>query len=239
VNGLTTAGLGRPDYEKALDQHAAYIDALRSCGVEVVVLDGDERFPDSTFVEDPAVVTDRMAVIARPGAPSRQGEEAAIAEALGRFFPRLEQIQAPGTLEGGDVLKAGDHFFIGLSARTNPDGAAQLAAVLETHGYTASTVTLRDVLHLKTGLATLERNDLLAAGEFVGHPDFRRFRIIPIDEDESYAANSLWVNGTILVPAGFGRTRRALENLGYVVRAVDVSEFRKLDGGLSCLSLRF
>ncbi len=239
VHGLTTAGLGRPDFDKALDQHAAYVEALRSCGVEVIILGGDERFPDSTFVEDPAVVTDRLAVIARPGAPSRRGEEDAIAAALAPFFPRLERIQAPGTLDGGDVLKAGVHFFIGLSARTNPAGAEQLAAILKKNGYSASMVALKNVLHLKTGVAYLGGNDLLAAGEFVGHPDFRRFHVIPVAVDESCAANMIWINGTLLMAAGFEKTRLAVENAGYVVRTVDVSEFRKLDGGLSCLSLRF
>ena len=239
VHGLTAAGLGRPDFDKALSQHAAYVETLRSCGVEVVVLDADERFPDSTFVEDPAVVTDRLAVIARPGAPSRRGEEEAIAEALAPFFPRLERIQAPGTLDGGDILKAGVHFFIGLSARTNPAGAEQLAAILKKNGYSASMVALKNVLHLKTGVAYLGGNDLLAAGEFVGHPDFRRFHVIPVAGDESYAANMIRINGTLLMPAGFEKTRLAVEKAGYVVRTVDVSEFRKLDGGLSCLSLRF
>jgi len=239
VHGLTTAKLGPPDFDRALGQHAAYVEALRSCGVEVVVLEGDERFPDSTFVEDPAVVTDRLAVITGPGASSRRGEEAAIAEALAPFFSRLEKLQAPGTLDGGDVLQAGSHFFIGVSGRTNRHGAEQLAAILKRYRYSVSLVPLKDVLHLKTGVGYLGRADLLAAGEFVRHPDFRNFHVIPVADDESYAANSVWVNGTVLMPAGFEKTQRAVQRAGYPVRALDVSEFRKLDGGLSCLSLRF
>jgi len=239
VHGLTTAELGPPDFDRALGQHAAYVEALRSCGVEVVVLEGDERFPDSTFVEDPAVVTDRLAVITRLGAPSRRGEEAAIAEALAPFFPRPERIQGPGTLDGGDVLQAGSHFFIGLSGRTNRHGAEQLAAILKKYRYSASLVGLKDVLHLKTGVAHLGGADILAAGELLRKPDFRNFDLIPVADEESYAANSVWVNGTVLMPSGFEETKRAVERAGYPVLALDVSEFQKLDGGLSCLSLRF
>jgi dimethylargininase len=239
IHGLTTAGLGKPDYEKALRQHSDYIEALKFCGLEVIVLEADERYPDSVFVEDPAVVTDRMAVIARPGARTRRGEEDGIADALKPFFCRLERIQTPGTLEGGDVMKAGDRFFVGLSQRTNREGFEQFARILEKYGYAATAVPLRHVLHLKTGVAYLEYNDLIATGEFPSDPIFEEFRIIPVGSDESYAANSIWVNGRVLIPQGFEKTRRAVEDRGYPVLTVDVSEFRKLDGGLSCLSLRF
>ncbi|MCX6576785.1 MAG: arginine deiminase family protein [Candidatus Aminicenantes bacterium] len=239
VRGISTALLGKPDYEQALRQHAAYVDALRSCGLEVVVLEADESYPDSTFVEDTAVVTEKIAVISNPGAPSRRGEEGSIAEALKSFFSSLEYIKPPGTLEGGDVMRAGDHFYIGLSQRTNREGANQLVQILEKSGYAASLVPLEHVLHLKTGVVYLENKKLLAAGEFIAHPVFKEYHLIPAAVDELYAANSLWVNGWVLVPAGFNKTRRAIENLGYSVKTVDVSEFRKLDGGLSCLSLRF
>ena len=259
IKGLSSAGpggyarplggLGRPDYEKALAQHAAYVDALGACGLAVTALEADERFPDSVFIEDTAVVCDRTAVISRPGAPSRQGEEEAVAAALALFYPRLECIRPPGTLEGGDVMRAGDRFYIGVSARTDPGGARQLAAILQENDYAATLVPLRDALHLKTGVSYLENNRLLAAGEFLDHspkgtgiaarPPFSSFDIIPVPSGESYAANSLWVNGKVLVPAGFPATRAAIEKSGYETVALDVSEFRKLDGGLSCLSLRF
>jgi len=239
INGLTSAGLGKPDYDQALEQHSIYIGTLKACGLEVAVLEADERYPDSVFVEDPAVVTDRLAVITRPGALSRRGEETGIAEALKTYYPRLERIQAPGTLEGGDVMRAGERFFVGLSQRTNREGFDQFARILEKYGYAATSVPLRHVLHLKTGLAYLENNNLLAAGEFLSDPVFQDFRIIPIESGESYAANSIWVNGSVLVPEGFAKTRRAIINLGCPVLTLDVSEFRKLDGGLSCLSLRF
>ena len=239
AQGLSTAGLGPPIYEKALAQHVAYIAALQCCGLVVTILEEDDRFPDSVFIEDTAIVCENTAVITRPGAPSRRGEEKAVAEALRRFYNRPENIVAPGTLEGGDVFMAGDHFYIGVSGRTNEEGARQLAAILEKHGYSASPVLLRDVLHLKTGVAYIEKNRLLACGEFLNHPLLSCFEIVPVAPSESYAANSIWVNGRVLVPAGFEKTRKTIERLGYEVLSVDVSEFRKLDGGLSCLSLRF
>jgi dimethylargininase len=239
VHGLSVAGMGKPDFGRALEQHAAYVEALRSCGLEVTALAADEEYPDSVFIEDTAVLSETMAVSTRPGAPSRRGEERSVAAALEDFYPRLEAILSPGTLEGGDVMRAGDRFFIGLSGRTNPAGAQQLAAILQRFNYPAVFVPLREVLHLKTGVSYLENNLLLAAGEFQGHPLLAHFTAIPVPASESYAANSLWLNGRVLVPDGFPLTRAAIEKAGCEAVPVDVSEFRKLDGGLSCLSLRF
>jgi dimethylargininase len=239
VHGLSTAALGRPDYEKALAQHDAYVQALRSCGLDVTVLAADETHADSVFIEDTAVLSEKVAVIARPGAPSRLGEEGDVSAALRSYYACLESIAAPGTLEGGDVFRAGDRFFVGISGRTNPEGARQLALFLKQHGYSATSVPLRAVLHLKTGVAYLENNRLLACGEFLDQPLLSSFEIVPVPAAEAYAANSVWINGRVLVPAGFPRTRKNIETLGYEVVPVDVSEFRKLDGGLSCLSLRF
>ncbi len=239
VHGLTTAGLGIPDHEKALRQHEAYANALRRCGVETVIMEADEDFPDSVFIEDTAVLSEKVAVIARPGASSRRGEEVAVAVVLADFFGRLETIAAPGTLDGGDVLRVGDHFFIGVSARTNETGGKQLAEVLIRNGYGAELVPLRHVLHLKTGIAWLGTDRLLAAGEFMLNPQFQRFQVIPVPDREAYAANALAINGRVLVAAGFPATEAAIGNSGFETIAVDVSEFRKLDGGLSCLSLRF
>jgi dimethylargininase len=239
IHGLSSSGLGLPDYETALRQHDAYAAALKRCGVETVVLDADEGAPDSVFIEDTAVLCEKVAIVARPGADSRRGEERQVTAVLAAYFPRLEAIAAPGTLDGGDVLRVGDHFFIGVSARTNEAGAGQLAAILRQNGYGAEQVALRHVLHLKTGINCLENSRLLAAGEFVLHPQFRRFQVIPVPDNEAYAANALWINGRVLVAAGFPVTRAAIERLGNETIAVDVSEFRKLDGGLSCLSLRF
>ena len=239
IHGLTSAGLGAPDYPTALRQHRQYVRALEDCGLTVAVLPADENFPDASFVEDTAVLTPRCAVITRPGAPSRRGETAAMETAVGRFYPALERIQAPGTLDGGDVMLVGRHAYIGLSGRTNREGAHQLIAILGRHGMTGSMVPLRDVLHLKTGVSYLGRNLLAASGEFLSEPQFRRFDLLPVADDERYAANCLWVNGRVLVPDGFPKTRAVIAAAGYPTVALAVSEFQKLDGGLSCLSLRF
>lgn len=239
IHGLTAASLGQPDYDQALKQHDAYIEAMKHCGVEVTVLEADERYPDSTFIEDTAVLTQRCAIVANPGAPSRKGEEVQVAETLTKFYQDIETITAPGTLDGGDVMMAGEHFYIGLSQRTNQEGAAQFIAALGKYGYTGSVVPLEKMLHLKTGVAYLENNNLLATGEFLDRQEFKQYNIIPVDSDECYAANSIWVNGTVLVPAGYPKLSKSVQQADYPIIEVDVSEFRKLDGGLSCLSLRF
>ena len=239
VNGITSASLGKPDYEKALEQHAAYIEALKSCGVEVTVLEADEKYPDYVFVEDTAVVTGKCAVITNPGAESRKGEEVEIEKALTDFHENIEHIQSPGTLDGGDVMMVDDHFYTGLSARTNREGAEQFAWILEKYGYGSSTIPLEKVLHLKTGLAYLENNNLVVAGEFIHLPIFEIFAKIVVEESESYAANCIWVNGKVIMPAGYEKVKQEVEEAGYNVLTVEVSEFRKLDGGVSCMSLRF
>lgn len=239
VNGITSANLGKPDYGRAVEQHAGYIEALESCGVEVKILEADERFPDSVFVEDTAVVTAKCAIITNPGAASRKGEEVEIREVLKDFYENIESIQPPGSLDGGDIMMVGDNFYIGLSARTNREGAGQFVRILEKYGYTGSYVPLKKVLHLKTGLSYLENNNLLTAGEFKNLPQFEKFNKIKIADPESYAANCIWVNDVVIMPAGFARAKEAIAQAGYNVLEVDVSEFRKLDGGVSCMSLRF
>jgi dimethylargininase len=239
VAGLTTAALGPPDYEKALAQHADYVKALEECGLEVLVLDADEAYPDSTFVEDTALLTPACAIITNPGAPSRRGEIIAIKRALEAFFSDIEEVQAPGTVDGGDIMMVGSYFYIGLSDRTDQEGASQVIGFLEKYGLSGSVVALEKVLHLKTGVAYLEHNNLVACGEFLSKEVFQGFNILEIEAEESYAANCIWVNGTVLVPKGYPKAVDTIKAAGYEVREVDVSEFRKLDGGLSCLSLRF
>ena len=242
VEGITSAPeLGKPDYELALKQHDDYIAALKKCGVAVTVLEADERYPDSCFVEDPAVITRKCAIITNPGAPSRNGEKNEIIGAVKKFFSddQIEYIKDPGTLEGGDVMMVGDHFYVGRSARTNEEGIRQFIEILESYGLTGSEVTLEKVLHLKTGVNYLENNTFLVAGEFVEKEEFKNARQILIPEDEAYAANCIWVNDKVIVPEGFPKTAQAVRDAGYEVITTDTSEYRKLDGGLSCLSLRF
>jgi dimethylargininase len=239
VDGLTTVSLGKPDYERALEQHAAYTEALKICGLNIKVLEKDDQHSDSTFIEDVALCTSEFAVIMHPGAESRRGEIQNIRSVLQEFFGIIEAIISPGTLEAGDVMMAGNHFFIGISSRTNLIGSDQLIKILERHGMTGSAITLKEMLHLKSGASYIENNNMLVGGELKYCRDLERFNRIIVEPGESYAANSLWVNGTVLVPAGFPETRRKIENAGYSTIVIDVSEFRKVDGGLSCLSLRF
>lgn len=239
IKGLTGSDLGKPDYKIALDQHDAYIEALRSCGLDVTVMAPDDAFPDSTFIEDTCLVTPAGAVITNPGAPSRNSETAAVEAVVSRFCDIIGHIRSPGTLDAGDIMMVGSHFYIGLSDRTNAEGAAQMIACLSASSLSGSTVELTRVLHLKTGVSYLEDNIMLVSGEFIHHPAFQSFDTIPVREDEAYAANSVWINGTVLVPAGFPQILADIRSRGLNTIELDMSEFRKLDGGLSCLSLRF
>jgi dimethylargininase len=239
LRGISSADLGTPDYRKALHQHADYIEALKECGLQVTVLPADENFPDSTFVEDAALITPQCAILTRPGAPSRTLETQSILVSLREFYEKVEVIQSPGNVEAGDIMMVGDHYYIGLSERTNQAGAEQVIAILQRYGMQGSVVDMAEVLHLKTGLGYLENNNLLACGEFLKKPEFQQYNLLEVDPQEAYAANSVWINDTVLTPGGFPKTTALIESAGYEVRQVHVSEFQKLDGGLSCLSLRF
>ncbi|MBR0598264.1 dimethylarginine dimethylaminohydrolase family protein [Sinanaerobacter chloroacetimidivorans] len=242
TEGITSAPeLGKPDYELALKQHDTYIEALKQCGVEVLVLPADEGFPDSCFVEDTAVLTRNCAIISNPGAASRNKEVESMIPVIKKFYTeeKIAYIQSPGTLEGGDVMMVGDHFYVGRSARTNEEGIRQFIEILERFGLTGSEVPLEKVLHLKTGVNYIENNTMLVAGEFVEKDDFKPFKKILIPEEEAYAANCIWVNDKVIVPEGYPEVTKAIEEAGYETLLVDTSEYRKLDGGLSCLSLRF
>lgn len=238
ATGLTTATLGQPDYQHMLEQHLAYCETLRSLGLEVIELPPEPDFPDAHFVEDTAIVTPSIAIITRPGAPERLGEQESIAPVLSRFRP-LAHIKAPGTVDGGDVLMVGDHFFIGLSARTNRTGAEQLGHILSIHGYSWDPVPVGAGLHLKSGVNWVGGQTLLLSPAFANCPEFRSFQQIVLDENETYAGNTLLINDHLLMPAGYPHTRQQLASLGLPVIELDTSESRKMDGGLTCLSLRF
>lgn len=239
TKGLSTADLGKPNYYKARKQHANYVKTLQDCGLKVTVLKADERFPDSCFIEDVALCTPHCVIITNPGADSRKGEVSAMPLIMQRFYSEIEFINAPGTLEAGDVMMVNNHYYIGLSERTNIEGAKQLISILEKHKLTGSVITLEKVLHLKTGVAYIEDNTLVACGEFLNKDEFNNFNILEIPVEESYAANCVRVNDKVIIPTGFLKTRQIIESAGFEIVEVDVSEFMKLDGGLSCLSLRF
>lgn len=239
VSGITEANMGIPDYGKALEQHRQYIVALETCGLEVLVLDADEAYPDSVFVEDASILTPHCAIITRPAAPSRMGETERIHPVLERFYAKIEEIIAPGTLDGGDVMQIEDHFYIGLSARTNREGAEQLITILERYGMTGSTVPVKEFLHLKTGVTSIAENTFLAAGEFIAREEFASFSVLPVEPDENGGANCIHINGKVVMPSGFPQVRKQLVEQCNEIIEVDISEFAKLDGGLTCLSLRF
>ena len=236
TEGITTANLGKPDFGKALEQHSAYCDALTGCGLELLVLEADERYPDGCFVEDTAIVTGEAAVITRPGAASRMGEEAEISEILSEFR-KIETIKLPGTLDGGDVLRVEDHYFIGISGRTNRDGAGQLSEILSKYGYTASLIEVGAGLHLKSGVAYLGKGNFISVEGFSKIADSSA--IIISDQEENYSANCVKVNDFLLIPKGFPKSKKKIIELGYNIIELDMSEFRKMDGGLTCLSLLF
>ena len=238
-DGLRSSDLGRPDYKKALAQHLKYKETLIKLGMEVKVLPRNDLYPDSTFIEDVALCTSSFAVITCPGALSRRGETDNMRQVLSEYFNSIENISLPGTLEAGDIMMVGNHFYIGISQRTNIEGAEQMIKILENHGKTGSKVYPGKMLHLKSGVSYLEDNNMLVSREFFENKEFDKYNRILVDEVENYAANSLWINGKVLVPGGFPRTKEKIEKAGYETIVLDVSEFRKLDGGLSCLSLRF
>jgi dimethylargininase len=242
ANGLTTVTLGEPDYKRALQQHEAYCDALTAAGLSLTKLPPNERFPDSTFVEDTAVVTERGAMITCLGATSREGETESIRQELGSAFSNLRSITSPGTLDGGDVCEAGNHFFIGISKRTNEAGASQLADFLAELDYSSSLIDIRDlsnILHLKSGLAFLGDRRLVVIDALGERDELRDYETVAVALDEEYAANCVNINNRIFIAVGFPKFEKQLCGLGYETIALEMSEFRKMDGGLSRLSIRF
>jgi dimethylargininase len=238
AQGITTAKNQRPSYQLIVRQHEIYVESLRSSGLDVIVLDPLPDHPDAYFVEDTAVITPHMAIITIPGAESRRGETDSIASVLAEFRD-IGHMQLPGTLDGGDVLMVGTHFFIGISQRTNEEGAEQLGSLLEHYGNTWSKVPVRSGLHLKSNVNLVSRNTLLMTREFSGLPVLEPFAKIIVDEKDKFACNTLWVNNTLIVPKGFPAVRKKLELTGLNIAELDVSEVSKMDGGLTCMSLRF
>lgn len=238
AEGISTGGLGKPDFEKALQQHELYCRALEACGLNLIVLEDDPDFPDSPFVEDTAVVTEKVAVITRPGDVKRRGEEIAVKDVLSRFRT-LEHIEPPGTVDGGDILRIGDHFFTGLSGRTNEEGANQLRSILLRYDYTTSTIEVTESLHLKSDVNYIGKNNIVVTGELADCKEFEGLTKVVVGEHERYAANCLFVNDHLLIPEGYPKIRDTVQSLGYNTIALAMSEFQKMDGGLTCLSIRF
>jgi dimethylargininase len=238
AQGITTSDLGAPNLEMMLAQHAHYVEILHSLGLKVTVLEALPGYPDAHFVEDVAVVTPDVAVITNPGAPARNGEIEFIEPTLAQFR-EIEHLHPPGTLDGGDVLMVGTHFFIWISDRTNQAGAAQLGRILEKFGNTWSAVPVGAGLHLKSSVNWIGSNTLLLTEDFADHPHFHGYTKLILAPEEEYAGNTLWINDVLITPHGFPQTRHHLETTGLEIIEIEVSECRKMDGGLTCLSLRF
>jgi dimethylargininase len=236
--GITTSNLGPPSYDLILKQHAVYIKTLKSIGLDVIELDPLADYPDAHFVEDTVIVTPEVAIITNPGAPSRQGEEKSIAEVLLQYRP-LEYIQAPGTVDGGDVLMISNHFFIGISERTNEQGADQMSRILEKYGKTWTTIQVVTGLHFKSSVNYAGKNSILVTQDSANHEALSGYDKIVVDKAEEYAANTLWINDHLLMPRGFPGTKIKLKSLGLPIIELDVTEMQKMDGGLTCLSIRF
>ena len=243
IDGITTAmfGEGTPDYDLAIQQHDKYVETLKGLGLEVLDLEADERYPDSCFVEDPAVVMAECAIITNPATDSRNGEKLEIIEPIRKFYDedQIFYIEAPGTMEGGDVMLVDKHFYVGQSDRTNAEGFEQFKEIVSKFGYEATAVPVTEGLHLKDFVIYLENGNMLVSQHMNEEPAFEGYTKFVIDPDELYAINSMNINGTVLVPEGFPKTLKIIEDLGYPTILINNSEFAKIDGSLTCLSLRF
>jgi dimethylargininase len=224
------------DLKLARKQHAKFTTELTELGVQIESLASLTEHPDGVFVEDGAIVLPEIGVLARPGAASRHLEIESIASTLARHR-RVERIVAPASLDGGDVLRIGTTLFVGVSGRTNHEGATALAEIVEVHGYKVRPVEVRDCLHLKTACTFVPPHFLVVNPAWVDAKAFGDFRAITVHEDEPFAANTLTVGGTTLVSSAFPKTERRMRDAGIMTRRVDVSEFHKAEAGLSCLAL--
>ncbi len=237
--GITTAELGKPNFELAAQQHAAYIKCLSDIGVDVQNLNADLQFPDGCFVEDTAVIFPDAAIITNPGAKSRTEEIVSMREILEQYRP-LFSIELPGTLEGGDVLRIDKQFYIGVSERTNSAGIQQFSKIVSAFGYTTTAIQLTSILHLKTGLSYIGNNTILGIKEMLEHKAFLQYQKIEITAGEEYACNCILIaDNTLIIPSGFPKIGATLEDLNYKLIPLNMSEFEKMDGGLTCLSLLF
>ncbi|MFN3972288.1 MAG: arginine deiminase family protein [Gemmobacter sp.] len=241
TGGLRAVDTGTPDLDLMLAHHAAYVSTLRDLGATVIELDALEAFPDALFVEDTALCLPEGAVIMRPGAPSRLGEAAEMAPHLSALYGDLARITGEGSfIEGGDVLMCETEILVGRSARTNAAGIGELAGILAAWGWRLREVeTPPGVLHFKTDCSLLDAETILATPRLAATGCFAGFRVIHTAEGEEAAANAIRFNAAVLMAAGFPRTAEALDRAGYALREIGNSECAKLDGGMSCLSLRF
>jgi dimethylargininase len=240
TKGLRAVDTGAPDIEVFRQHHADYVAALRETGAEVTVLDAHEGYPDSVFVEDSALCFQEGAVVMRPGAPSRLGEAAEMAPTLAEFYDDIRTIEGPGFIEGGDILVTESEILVGKSARTDAAGVAELSAIVADWGYKVRELqTPPGVLHFKTDCSLLDAETILSTKRLEAAGCFEGYKVILTEEGDEASANSIRFNGLVLMPSGFQRTAEKLDRAGFDIREIGNSEAAKLDGGMSCLSLRF
>lgn len=239
IKGLRAGGQADPSYEAVAAEHAAYLSALEDAEIEVQILEPLEAFPDSVFVEDPALVFQEGAILLRPGIGSREGETAAIAPVLHERFERVLEL-AGGYVDGGDVLTMSDRVMIGLSARTNREGAESLIACLAELGRKGEMVQTPDsVLHFKSDCSLMDDGTVLSTQRLAASGVFSKYETLIVPEGEEGAANALRINDRVFIGTGFPGTTALLEKAGYSLVPLKTSEIAKIDAGLSCMSLRW
>jgi dimethylargininase len=226
------------DYGRACEQHADYCAALRECGANVVTLDVNREHPDCCFVEDTAIVLDEVAVMMSMGAASRRPEPAGIEPEL-RKFRQIERVTLPASIDGGDVVRVGGMLFVGLSSRTNTAAVNRLTEIGQRFGYEVAAVRMRDCLHLKSGCTALPDDRLLINPNWVESDDLGGFDLVHVPAEESWAADVLSINGRVCMSAAFPQTAELVRGLGFDVKSIDLSEFAKAEGGVTCMSLVF
>jgi dimethylargininase len=226
------------DLDRAREQHAGYVRALRAEGIDVLELPPDDVHPDAVFVQDRACILRERAIFGRSAVPSREGEEAPILEVLRRHFP-VAKLEGPAFLDWGDVLIAENRLFVGLSERSNVEAVSQLQSILAPRWSIAAVPLPGDLLHLLSGCSYLGDGSLLAVGSLAGFAKEHRFTVVPVPSDEEAGANVLVLDGGVIVPAGYPETANAIERTGRRVSAISMSEFEKRDGGVTCLSILF
>jgi len=226
------------DFALAQQQHRDYQSALSSLGCEVVVVPAPPGLADSVFIEDTALVLDDIAVMLRPGVASRQPEVAGVAEVLQQYKP-LKAIEPPGTIDGGDLLRVGNRIFAGLSTRSNQSGIQQLRDIVSDFGMTVETVETTKCLHLKSAVSEVAPGTLLINTDWISSSAFKDFELIPVDKEETHAANALRIGKNLIYPSSFPRTMDVLVNRGIDVVPVDLTELQKAEGAVTCCSLIF
>ncbi len=240
LDGLRAVDTGAPDFDVFSLHHQLYVDALASTAASVTTLAADEAFPDSVFIEDAALCLQEGAIIMRPGAPTRLGETRLIAPTLSQLYQEVLPIEGPGFIEGGDILTTEREILVGLSARTDAAGISELKSLVSRWGYSLRVVnTPPEILHFKTDCSLLDEETILCTPRLAATGCFEGYKLIQTADGEDACANAIRFNDLVIMPDGFPKTSEQLVSLGYNVSLIGNSEAAKLDGGMSCMSLRF